>query len=85
MSTNKYILPPKEAVMPDWSIALWALDETEGLWGVEKLTDLSDIDYTPLKNPKLGYIYLLWYQPNKDKKFTFFPIKDPRYKNVIKD
>jgi len=77
MSTNKYILPPKEAVMPDGSIALWGIDETEGLWGVEKLTDLSDIDYSPLKNPKPGYIYLLGYNPNKDKKFTFFPVKKP--------
>jgi len=77
MSTNKYILPPEEAVMPDGSIALWGIDQTEGLWGVEKLTDLSDIDYSPLKNPKPGYIYLLWYNPNSEKKFTFFPVKKP--------
>lgn len=80
MSTNKYILPPKEAVMPDGSVLLWWIDQTEGLWGVEKLTDLSDIDYSPLKNPKPGYIYLLGYLPNADKKFTFFPVKDPRTK-----
>lgn len=75
MSTNKYILPPKEAVMPDWSVMLWGIDQTEGLWGVEKLTDLSDIDYSPLKNPNPDYIYLLGYAPNSEKKFTFFPIK----------
>jgi len=82
MPTNKYIIPPKENVMPDGSVILWWVDETEGLCGVERLTDLSDIDYTPLKNPKLGYIYLLGYSPNKEKKFTFFPIKDPRFKNT---
>lgn len=82
MAMNKYILPPKDSVMPDGSIALWSIDSTEGLWGVEKLTDLQDIDYTPLKNPKLGYIYILGYQPNQEKKFTFFPIKDPRYKDI---
>ena len=80
MPTNKYILPPEENVMPDGSLILWSVDPTEGLWGVEKLTDLSDIDYTPLKNPRPGYFYLLGYKPNADKKFTFFAIKDPRYK-----
>lgn len=74
-----YVLPPKDSVWPDWSIIFW-VEQTDNMWGVEKLTDLRDIDYSPLKNPKVWYIYLLWYQPNQDKKFTFFPIRDPRYK-----
>jgi hypothetical protein len=46
------------------------------------LTDLKDIDYSALKNPKLGYIYFLGYRPQvgTDKKFAFFPVKDPAYK-----
>lgn len=78
---ERYYYPPKDAVLPDGSIALGGIESTEPLWWVERLTDLNDIDYTPLNNPKTWYIYILWYQPNKDKKFTFFPIKDPRYKN----
>ena len=74
-----YYLPPKEIVTKDWSILLW-VDQTENLWGVEKMTDLTDIDFSPLKEPKIWYIYILWYVPNKEKRFTFIPIKDPRYK-----
>lgn len=77
MQKNNYIIPPKENVMPDWSVVLWSVSETEPLWGVEKLTDLSDIDYSPLKNPRPGYIYLLGYKPNAEKKFSFFAVKDP--------
>lgn len=80
MPKTNYILPPKEAVLPDGSIALWGIDETDGMWGTEYLTDLKDIDFTPLKNPKPGSIYIFWYRPNADKKFTFFPVKDPSYR-----
>lgn len=80
MPKTNYILPPEENVMPDGSVILWSIDPTEGLWGVEKLTDLNDIDFTPLKNPRPGYIYLLWYDPNADKKFSFYPVRNPRDK-----
>lgn len=75
---NKYVLPPRDSVLPDGSISLGGVDSTEPLWGVEKMTDLNDIDFSPLNNPKEGYVYLLWYRPNREKKFTFFPMKDPR-------
>lgn len=78
---SKFIIPNKDQVLADGSIRLWGIDQTEPLWGVEKLTDLSDIDYSPLKEPKEGYIYVLGYKPNKEKRFSFFPIKDPSIEN----
>jgi len=78
---NSYIMPPRENVLPDGSVAFGSIEWTDNIFGVEKLTDLSDIDYTPLKTPKVWYIYLLAYIPNADKKFTFVPIKDPRNKS----
>lgn len=76
---KKYFLPPENIVTKDGSILL-GVEETDNPRGVEKLTDLDDIDFSPLKEPKVWYIYILWYVPNKEKKFTFIPIKDPRYK-----
>lgn len=80
MQRNNYLLPPEDAVAPDGSILLWGVEETEALWGTEYLTDLKDIDFTPLKNPKVWTIYLLCYKPNAGKKFSFMPVKDPSYK-----
>ena len=76
---KKYFLPPENIVTKDGSILL-GVEETDNPWGVEKMTDLDDIDFSPLKEPKVWYIYILWYVPNKENKFTFIPIKDPRYK-----
>lgn len=51
--TEKYLIPPKEAVLPDGNISLLGVEATENLFGVERLTDLSDIDYSALKNPQV--------------------------------
>lgn len=77
--SEKYLIPPAEAVLPDGNISMLGVGSTENLFGVERLTDLSDIDYSALNNPQVGMIYLLGYRPTpgSDKKFAFFPVKDP--------
>lgn len=77
--TEKYLIPPKESVLPDGSISTVGIGATENFFGVERLTDLSDIDYSALNNPQVGMIYLLGYRPttDSDKKFAFYPVKDP--------
>lgn len=79
---TEYKLPPKEAVLPNGRVSAIWVEETENIFGIERLTDLKDIDYSALKNPKLGYIYFLGYRPQvgTDKKFAFFPVRDPAYK-----
>lgn len=79
---KKYILPPKESVLPNGRISPVGIEETENMFGIEKLTDLRDIDYSALRNPEIGYIYFLGYRPQvgNEKKFAFFPVRDPAYK-----
>jgi hypothetical protein len=49
---KKYFLPPENIVTKDGSILL-GVEETDNPWGVEKMTDLDDIDFSPLKEPKV--------------------------------
>lgn len=49
---KKYFLPPESIVTKDGSILL-GVEETDNPWGVEKMTDLDDIDFSPLKEPKV--------------------------------
>lgn len=71
------VIPLKKHVNKDGSLNPLGVLPSQYNDVIERLTDLVDVDITPLYDPEPGYMFLLAYVPNEHKKFSFVKMKIP--------